>query len=430
MRMSIFPRVMTLRWRRANTSTATHPKWGQRIIARELFPVALLLLWCTWFNVPVLRRMTEPLTSSDYLPHAQWTAQLANGLPLSEFLSHAPHFLFHLTVLLAHILVPWQTFLETSAFVALAFNLLLAIAIYLFLQRFVGRPENAGAAVIYAFGAAVLTFIMPINLLTPGNLYFGYVAPTVYHSPTMTTLKPLSVLLFGLCISIYSNASASTRRTLVCALLTILCSLAKPNYMMALVPALAVLALYRWRRGQPVSIRFLVWGIVLPSALVFGLQAGFFSTGQIAFQPLGFLDAHAVGTPDANRYLVIKLILSAAFPLAVYMMYWPATERDTRLILAWLTFGVSLLYAYFLIEANRVSDGNFIWGSQVALFILFLASFVVFLRENIPLVRGENLRHLMPRLAIGICILGLHVVSGIVWYQAHLVGGMAVTRYW
>jgi hypothetical protein len=403
----------------------------QGIIAREWFPIAILIVWCIGFYLPVVRRMTEPGTGSDYLPHAQWTDQLANGLPLGEFLSHVPHFLFHLLVLLAHLFLPWQTFLETSAFVALVFNVLLAIVLYLFLRRFVGRPANLGAAVIYAVGAAVLTFIMPVNLLTPDNLYFGYVAPTVYHNPTMAALKPLAVVLFGLCISIYSSSANAPRRIQRCALVTILCIQAKPNYVMALAPALIVLALYRWRRGQAVSFRLLLWGIMLPAALVLGLQAIFFKTGQIAFQPLGYLDAHAAGTtPDANRYLIMKLILSAAFPLAVYMMYWPATERDTMLMLGWLTFGVSLLYAYFLVEVNRVTDGNFIWGAQAALFILFLASFVVFLRENIPLIRGENLHHLMPRLAIGICILGLHVVSGIVWYQTHLVGGMAVMRYW
>jgi hypothetical protein len=403
----------------------------RRVAAGELASLSLLIAWCVWFYLPILRRMTEPDSGSDYLPHAQWIAQLANGLPLNDFLSHAPHFLFHLTVLLFHLFLPRQSFLEASTLVALLFNILLVVVIYLFLRGFVGKPATFGASLPYVLGSAILTLIMPINLLTPDNLYFGYVAPTVYHNPTMTALKPIAVFLFGLCIPVYSSSKTTTHRIRICAVVTMLCILAKPNYVMAFAPALALLVLYRWWRGQATALSLLLWGVLVPSAVVLGLQIAFFNTSVIALEPLGFLNAHATGTtPDANRYLIMKLILSCAFPLAVYMMYWPATERNTTLILAWLTFGVSLLYAYFLVETNRVTDGNFIWGAQAALFILFMVSLAIFLRENIPLVRGENLRHLMPRLAIGICILGLHLVSGIVWYQTHLVGGMAVMRYW
>jgi Na+(H+)/acetate symporter ActP len=71
-------------------------------------------------------------------------------------------------------------------------------------------------------------------------------------------------------------------------------------------------------------------------------------------------------------YLGIKFVLSAAFPIAVYGLYWKSAVRDARLNLAVLLFAFGISYSHLLSEKRHWEHGNFIWSGYITLFILFV----------------------------------------------------------
>jgi hypothetical protein len=215
-------------------------------------------------------------------------------------------------------------------------------------------------------------------------------------------------------------------------LLMILTSIAKPNYTMAAIPALGLIALYRLWKKQPVNWS-LVIGMGLPAALILMAQILIFpswtresitpSDGGFAFAPFAFLDA--MGGRDG---FVFKFILSILFPLAVYTLYFQKSVRDFAFNAAWLIFFVGAAFTYLFVEpGNRLPAGNFTWSGQITLFVLFVVSAGFFLRQIYEPEKGFRFN----RAAI-ICIVIwlLHVVSGVLWYATEITTVAMIERWW
>ncbi len=106
-----------------------------------------------------------------------------------------------------------------------------------------------------------------------------------------------------------------------------------------------------------------------------------------------------------------KFVLSILFPLCVYSLYFRKATDDTYLSLAWPIFLVGACYTYFLAEDGAARfDGNFWWSAQVALLILFVFSTAFLVRQE---VRSK-------RFFICAAVFGLHLISGIVWYDTQI----------
>lgn len=79
--------------------------------------------------------------------------------------------------------------------------------------------------------------------------------------------------------------------------------------------------------------------------------------------------------------LLRKFLLSIVFPLLVSALYWNRARRDLALVLAWCSFLVGSFYAYTLAEKIRFADGNFLWSAYITLFVLFVVSALLWLRQ-------------------------------------------------
>jgi len=80
--------------------------------------------------------------------------------------------------------------------------------------------------------------------------------------------------------------------------------------------------------------------------------------------------------------------------------------------LAWLALIVGQGY-YLLLTEGVLSAGNFRWGAQIALFILYVVSLVFFVQRAHASGWGRRLR-------VGAALFVLHVLSGIYAYAAYL----------
>ncbi len=353
---------------------------------------------------------------SDYTVHAgeaqYWSEHGTTRIPL-------PNFLFAGLAVVAHAVIPVVGFLGSALAVALVAQITLGVLLFRALS-----PEDAVAPPIAtALLALSLMLIMPVNLFTAPshNLYFGYLAPSPHHNPTLVLLKPLAWLAFVAATRTFAAppATSSPGRLTATALIVALGTLAKPNFTMVLLPSLALALGLGWRRGAAVDARAFWLGFAIPGAGVLAAQyAVTFSAAQvahpsnvesgIAFAPLAVMRALS---PEG---LGAKFLLSVLFPVSVVAAFPGEARRDPTLGFAWLCFAVGAFVAYGFSETGpRALDGNFLWSGQITLFVLFVVS----LRFALERMRDETDSQggIGARVPLVVGVYGLHVAAGLLW---------------
>src|SRR5262249_24557664 len=120
------------------------------------------------------------------------------------------------------------------------------------------------------------------------NLYLGYLIPYTFHNPTVVLLKPFTIPLFAFALMIFNSVRVRLPIIIVCAVLSALSILAKPNYGLALVPALILVSGYAmWKKWSLNG--YLLAAIVLPIVATLGWQYFYYgaaSGGGFEFAPL------------------------------------------------------------------------------------------------------------------------------------------------
>jgi len=175
----------------------------------------------------------------------------------------------------------------------------------------------------------------------------------------------------------------------------------------------------------------LLLAIAVPSGLILAWQLFFYQGEYDSGFVLAPLEMMAYWTGSSNpvmlllRFgpvmLLLRFGLSIGFPLAVMILYWPALRQDRGVILAWLTFATGALYTYLLAETGYVNDGNFGWSAEIGLFLLFVMSALLVIRQEGAVLDGQKRPGWRFWLASG--ALSLHLISGIVFYFNNLSTG-------
>ena len=372
------------------------------------------------------------VNDSNFMKHVAFAEAIA-----ATGVLYPGHFLFHLLVVAIHQLVPLMTWGGAAIAAQAVFQGGLAWTIGLLLLRSV-KPLRVGDQGVLELVVIAIVIAAPVTVFTWGvnsvagtpNLYFGYVAHQVYTVPTTISLRPFALLQFVVAARMFL-APHDRRPVMVAilALLTVISILNKPNYFVCLAPVLGLLVVWRAARRDYADVLPFVVGIVVPGLLAlvwvyvstyltihtnnnnvvswgfFWNEHGLVLPGGVMIAPFLVMSFLAeLGHPGASWLVIFpKLLLSAAFPLAVLLLYFTAARRDERLLLAWLVFGIGLIHTYVLAEANVWTNGNFTWSGHISLFVLFVMSAVFLLQQlaassDGPLWRGM-LRHVGPRSA-------------------------------
>jgi hypothetical protein len=327
----------------------------------------------------------------------------------------APHFAFHWATIAAAAVLPGSSFVGAGIAVAVVAQATTAAIAAWFLHSSVPPDERPRWWTQSAVGAALaVLFAGPVNVFTVGstNLYHGYIVGAAYHNPTTLFAKPFAVGLFILVAARLTRARgaplAGSAFVSVTAL-TVLACIAKPSLPIALIPAALLLALW-WRRDL---VRHLLLACAVPAAAVLWWQHAVLAGGElgggIAWAPLDVLGTY-------SDHLGVKLVLSLLFPLAVVGLCRGALD-DMGLRLAWLTFIVAALPLYLLAETGpRADDGNFAWGAQLAVLVLYLASARVVLER---VARGQVDRR---SVSLVLTAAALHLLGGALLWSVYASG--------
>jgi hypothetical protein len=421
--------------------------------------LALLAVLVPLVAVPVLRNMIGPHLQdprlSDYPSHSAYAAQMRHERRLL-----LPHPLYHLCLLATQKSVEWitgtsaanidlpavghirtsdarvlgavnQAYARAAMTVALAFLLLTAAILWCQARRAVDAA-NAAAALGCVALVLALMLLGPVSLrhAKDGEYYLGYIGISVWHNPTVLVAKPLSYLLFLRAAQVFMSREETTEQVpwAFATFIVLLCTFAKPNYLLCILPALAIVAaIYRYLH-RPVRLRLLIAGIVLPSVAILAWQYYFtFASGAangITFAPFKVMSALA-----RHDHLGRKLALSILFPVACYVIWLPDSLKSVRLNLAGFAFWVAVAFMYLVAEKKNYTDGNFLWGAQIALFILCAESaFFVVAALRRRWTTTQLSRRWLPIAQTALCaaVFALHLYWGIRYRNSvtHTPGGI------
>jgi hypothetical protein len=384
----------------------------------------------------------------DYTVHNN----LAYGLTqnVGEFFRNTPHFLYHVLTAISYLLIAGGDIYVAGVRVMVLSYLVLMGLIYRQIRSASALPDTYFVLGLSALLTVGLMLLSPITLFTPDNRLFGYVVPNVYHNPTINLMKPFALVLFFASLRLYSAKDKLARWWIFpYALLTGLCLVAKPSFILTFVPTLGFVTglfmlrhipsawysrdpgeafsstVMRYLRTMPVNWFVLIGGIVLPSFAILMYQAiTWTSSGGITFDPVRvFFEWTLHYDPNADKQLAFKFIMSAAFPLVVYLLHIKSAARNLMLNVAWLNFIISVLYAYLLVDKTVIAAGDFVWSAEMGVFLLHVVSVLFLFKHYGSLANTETvITHAKIILTICAVVFVLHVISGVSWYTAHLTG--------
>jgi len=362
----------------------------------------------------------EPLISTlsanayDYVVHLKWASEMEESQKLI-----LPHPLYHLLSILAKKLF-FISYAQSSTIVIVLSIFFLSALNYKILT------ENAPAIIAILFSVCLL-LVTPLQLFFPidQHLYFGYIGISIYHSPTMLLLKPLSLLAF--CYALKSANSTSNNDLssgIALALSLFFCGISKPNFLIIVLPAFVLFLLVTHRLKPVLTNKYIYLSFFLPIFTVLGLQ--FFQTFffQDLSQATGSTESHIVVLPfetmaHYSNFLFQKLILSIAFPLLVFLCYPRSFIQDKAVILSSCCLFMGLVLTYFFAESgSRMYDGNFWWSGQMGLYLVFLFS-VAFLFKNTKALTQKKIDK--AKYSLCLALFFLHVAFGVFFYRQELL---------
>ena len=414
---------------RAQLNTTDSRTLKDRLQARQAELVSLIVLIVAMVagSIYVVWRMFS-YGPWDYRFHVDLALKMKDRVSIE-----APHFLYHAFLILIKLIGPDFSRQDLASISIVVMRLAAAVVIFYLLLEVLPRPTSYRAGLTVVVLSLVLLIVTPITLRTwgEGRMYLGYIGVNAMHNPTILMLVPFALLLGWISARIaYSppDRPGLRRDAGIAALLIVLSTLSKPSYLLCLLPTVGVIAGVRLLRRERLAWGPLILGIAVPGIILLAWQYLFtysatsdsLSKSGISWSPLTVMRMHAQGS------LTDKFLLSIAFPALTYLLFFPSARRDRFFTLSAIAFIFGAGFTYLLAETGaRETDGNFIWSSQIALFIWFVAAARFLLQRHYPLIFGrvwsDRLRTLIVLVALGV-----HLFSGFV-FQAR--GAIFINGY-
>ena len=388
----------------------------------RLRPYLILLLLSLIIYLPVMNHASE--MRIDFGLHIEQALALPDSIEL------VVHVLFHAIFLCVYRLAPFLPVTSAALVAILVVMLPVPIMVFALLKRAAG--DHLPVPVLIAVSLA-FTVAAPITIWT-NPFMLGYINPIVYHNSTSITARlfviPLSLLACRIFLGHpYRDLNQRVYVTLLCTVVVLLGTMGKPSFTLALIPGCLLFALWRSCKRQPVDWFLLVCGICLPGIILTGLLYILTYESQDRGSTIAFGLFTFVQQWIPTWRIPFQFLLSLVFPLAVIALYFEQARRHLYLKMCWVVFTVAAATMYLLYEDGpRLTDGNFVWGSYNAIFLLMFASLLFLVERHAhesQLGCGNWTicgAHISRKMALATLLFGLHVISGIAYYYRFIAG--------
>ena len=397
----------------------------------HIIPIGLALLSTLIFLPVIILNMMRYY--SDYQWHIYW----ANLLATTGYMDfHLPHFLYQQLVVITRALIPFQyifflnlpsrrfltanSVIVSAVVVSAVFYALLILLIYDRIRKenaSVGFKKILPAAVFFPVGLSLIGPITFFTLFPPISEYFGYIAMSVFVNPTINILKPLSLLLFWFIVDRMNVAKVDWRITLLSAFLVIINAMTKPNFIMNFIPVLFIWFLIRIFQKKSPDIKFFLLGVFIPAGIIIVIQYIFtFLTFQgtgLEFAPLEWVLTYV---PSVGQ-VILRFATSIVFPVITLVLFFKQIKQQPRLVIAYFSFLLSLVFFYFLNEKQDLA-GNFVWGADITLFVLFVELTLFLIKDYFANIKTKKWTWRYSLVAV---VWMCHLISGGIWYLTQYI---------
>jgi hypothetical protein len=308
----------------------------------------------------------------------------------------APNFLFQLLV---RVVVAAGTSYENAAVVVV--GLCYGIIAVLLARELDRRSLLTWRRALLLIPAILLASHVFLFSIASHDVYLSYLVPIVYHNPTQQLNKVFTIWIMFLSLPTFLAGRAITWRTGInIGVLCVLSAIAKPSFLIAFLPAVAI-----WEAKDLVRLPWtrlvrLTATIVVPSVIVLLWQTriAYGSNGSIVIAPFAVVNAWEIP---------VRFSLSLAFPIVVALAAVRTRTWNGRIGFVWVFTMIAIAICLLLAEGGeRVGDGNFMWTGQTAAFLAYVES-VLFLVST-PLSDGWK--------RLSWAVFATHVVCGALWY--------------
>jgi hypothetical protein len=240
-------------------------------------------------------------------------------------------------------------------------------------------------------------------------VYLNYLVPIAYHNPTQQLNKLFAIWIMFVSLPTFLAGRAITWRTGInIGVLCVLSAIAKPNFLIAFMPAVAL-----WEARDLVRLPWTRWvrltaTIVVPTVIVLLWQSriAYGSNASIVIAPFAVVNPWEIP---------VRFTMSLAFPIVVALAAVRTRTWNGRLGFVWLFTMIAIAICLLLAESgDRTADGNFMWTGQTAAFLTYVES-ILFLVST-PLSNGWK--------RLSWTVFAVHVICGALWY------GLLFTPRW
>lgn len=352
----------------------------KRLLQSQNWRVILVMLVVTGILCsPVYYHRIAVPVDTDYGSHVLYTQQMLDGKGLDPL--NLSHPVLELILAAMHLVTGRMLGIYASLMVL---QVLVQILTVLIIYFWIGKADRKHWDWLRMGVAITITFVAPAMFLAiwDGEYYYGYIGLANYHNPTIHLLKPFALLSFMYASKAVSGEKSNWGHIALAAFWMFLCAWIKPNYTLAILPALVVVIGIRLIQRMKVDWKMLAFGFYFPGLISLFIQwliAYYYGDPgeSIIFAP--FL---VEGTYSHN--LLIKFFLSAFFPLVVLVIARRYLLKDSNLLVGWVGLASGAAQFYLLAEGGeRMQHANFRWSGQIVLFLLFVVAARWILREKI-----------------------------------------------
>lgn len=390
----------------------------KNVLGSQNWKVILVTVFITGLlSSPVyFHRIAVPV-DTDYGSHVLFTQEMLDGKGLDPL--NLSHPVIELILAAMHLASGRLLGIYASLMIL---QVLVQILTVLIIYFWIGKGDRKNWDWLRAGVAISLTFVAPVMILAliDGYYYYGYIGLANYHNPTIHLLKPFALLSFMYASRAVSGQFSKWRSVALAAFLMILSAWIKPNYTLAILPALFLVIGIRMWQGIRVDWKMMLLGFYLPGLLSLGIQ--WLITYYYGDPGAGIIFAPFLVEGAYSRYLALKFLLSILFPLTILIIARRSLLKDSNLLVGWTGFLMGAAQFYLLAEGGeRIYHANFSWSAQITLFLLFVVSARWLMREGI-LSKGLNL----PTKIISYSTYLAQLAGGVAYY----IYVMTSIHYW
>lgn len=251
-------------------------------------------------------------------------------------------------------------------------------------------------------------------------MYFGQGSPNTWHNPTTFIIKPIAILCFwGLVTYIQKYQHLSNKKLpIILSILFALSVWAKPSFAITFYPALLIFLIIYYRKNF--KIYWNIFLILLPSIILLAIQ--YYHTYSQSLASTNDMKDNIIFTFFGvirlwTKVPFISLLLAIAFPLSILVIDLKNVKKNQILILSWLNVIIAYLEFAFLAEKYKFPQGAFGFGYNLALFLLFIFSFIHLLNY----IKSNTQKKQQIYAAICLIIYSLHLYSGVLYYLRYFI---------